>query len=193
MNESATVSLGVPLGQYTGRGLDLPISLSYSSNIWRIEQLKKIHYQGIPQSVTQAIYAEHSVAGWKSALDLPKIEFPKQTDTYNNKAQPYPSNTWNGCFGYRIARLYIHMPDGSTHELRKSDQPYYSDTIDMWGTFYAVDGSRMRYDSTGVDTGTLYLPNGTRYVLGHPLSTITDPNGNSQDSSTRIRGSGRTC
>lgn len=180
VNESATLSLAVPIGRYKGRGLDLPISLSYSSNVWRIEQLNKIHYYGVPQSVTQAIYAEHSVAGWTSTLDLPKVEFPKQTDTYDYKARPYPSNTWNGCFGYRIARLYIHMPDGSTHEFRESDQPYYSDTIDTVGTFYAVDGSRMRYDSTGADTGTLYLPDGTRYVLGHPISSIIDRNGNTQ-------------
>jgi len=180
VNESATLSLGVPIGRYKGRGLDLPIALSYSSNVWRIEQVNKIHYYDVPQSVTQAIYAEHSVAGWKSTLDLPKVEFPKQTDTYDYKARPYPSGTWNGCFGYRIARLYIHMPDGSTHEFRKSDLPYYSDTIDTVGTFYAVDGSRMRYDSTSVDTGTLYLPDGTRYVLGHPTSSIIDRNGNTQ-------------
>jgi RHS repeat-associated protein len=180
VNESATLSLGVPIGRYKGRGLDLPISLSYSSSVWRIEHVNKIQYYGIPESVTQAIYAEHSVAGWKSSLDLPKVEFPKQTDTYDYKARPYPSATWNGCFGYRIARLYIHMPDGSTHEFRKSDQPYYSDTIDTVGTFYAVDGSRMRYDSTGVDTGTLFLPDGTRYVLGHPTSSIIDRNGNTQ-------------
>ncbi|HSS22508.1 MAG TPA: RHS repeat-associated core domain-containing protein [Pyrinomonadaceae bacterium] len=180
VNQSATLSLEVPLGNYKGRGLDLPVSLSYSSSVWRIEQLNKIHYDGVPQSVTQAIYAEHSVAGWTSTLNLPKVEFPKQTDTYDYRARQYPSNTWNGCFGYRIARLFIHMPDGSTHEFRESDQPYYSDTIDMWGTFYAVDGSRMRYDSTGVDTGTLYLPDGTRYVLGHPSSSIIDANGNTQ-------------
>ncbi len=186
VNESAALSLGVPLGRYKGRGLDLPISLSYSSQAWRIEHLGKIrNYELSPpfyvvQSVTQAIYAEHSVAGWKSTLDLPKVEFPKQSDAYDYRAQPYPSGTWQGCFGYRIARLYIHMPDGSTHEFRKSDLPYYSNNIDKIGTFYAVDGSRMRYDSTGADTGTLYLPDGTRYVLGHPTSSVIDRNGNTQ-------------
>lgn len=180
VNESASLSVGVPLRIYKGRGLDLPISLSYSSNLWRIEQLNKINNGTTLQSVTQAIYAEHTIAGWSSTLDLPKIEFPKQTDTYDFKARAYPSSTFNGCFGYRIARLFVHMPDGSTHELRKTDLPYYSNTIDMIGTFYAVDGSRLRYDSTGVDTGTLYLPDGTRYILGHPTSYLIDRNGNTQ-------------
>lgn len=56
----------------------------------------------------------------------------------------------------------------------------YLGSVDTSGTFYAVDGSRMRYDSTGTDTGTLYLPDGTKYVLGHPTSSITDRNGNTQ-------------
>jgi RHS repeat-associated protein len=187
VNESAALSLGVPLGSYKGRGLNLPISLSYSSSLWRIEQLGKISNGTNLQSVTQAIYAEHSAAGWKSTLDLPKIEFPKQSDSYDYRGKPYPSPTWNGCFGYRIARVYIHMPDGSTHELRQSDLAYYSNTISTTGTFYAVDGSRMRYDSTSADTGTLYLPDGTRYVLGHPTSYLIDRNGNTQtfDETTR--------
>lgn len=187
VKEGATVSLGVPIRSYKGRGLDLPISLSYSSNLWRLDQLNKIRVDSVVHPVTQAIYAEHSVAGWKSTLDLPTVEFPKQTDSYDYRARPYPSSIFNGCFGYRIARLYLHMPDGSKHEFRKSDQPYHSTTIDMVGTFYAVDSSRMRYDSTGPDTGTLYLPDGTRYVLGHPISSIIDRNGNTQtfDETTR--------
>jgi RHS repeat-associated protein len=186
VNESATLSLAVPIGKYKGRGLDLPISLSYSSNLWRIEHVNKVrNYEMAPpyyvvQSVAQAIYAEHSAAGWKSTLDLPKVEFPKQTDAYDYKAKPYPSATQYGCYGYRISRLYVHMPDGSTHEFRESDQPYYSNDIDEIGTFYAVDSSRMRFDSTGSGTGTLYLPDGTRYVLGHPTSSIIDRNGNTQ-------------
>lgn len=190
INDSAMLSLTVPLGKLKGRELDLPISLSYSSMVWRIDQLGKIANLDLSatQSVTQAIYAEHSISGWKSTLDLPKIEFPKQSDTYDYRAKPYPTSTlFNGCFGYRIPRVYIHMPDGSTHEMRKSDSPYLSLSIDMLGTFYAVDGSRLRYDSTGVDTGTLYMPDGTRYVLGHPTSSIIDRNGNTQtfDENTR--------
>ena len=55
--------------------------------------------------------------------------------------------------------------------------------IDMVGTFYAVDGSRMRYDSTGQNTGTLYLPDGTRYILG----TSTVPMHRSQRQHAELR------
>jgi RHS repeat-associated protein len=179
VNESATVSLGVPLGNYPGRGINLPIGLIYSSTVWRIDHLRSVrNYNVAPpyyvsQSVTQALYAEYSKAGWKSSLDLPQIEWPKTDEIYDYKGRPAVTG-----FNYRTARVTIHMPDGSTHELRKSDTFYISGSVDKSGTFYSVDGSRMRYDSSGVDTGTLYMPDGTRYVLGHPASQIIDRNGN---------------
>ena len=181
-NDGAAVSLSVPLATYPGRGLNLPVSLSYSSSVWRLDHLASVknfivapppYY--VKQSVTQALYAEHSKAGWKSGLDLPQIEWPKIDEIYSYKGQPATC-----CWDYRIARVTIHMPDGSSHNLRKSDRFYNSSSVDMTGTFYAVDGSRMRYDSTGVDTGTLFMPDGTRYVLGHPTSYLIDRNGNTQ-------------
>jgi RHS repeat-associated protein len=187
VNESATLSLGVPLGNYPGRGLDLPVSLSYSSSVWRLDHINTVknyntvyNPQYVTQSVTQAIYSEYSTAGWNSSFDLPKIEFPKTTDTYvyNGKASIIAVSP--GCDGYRIAKVIIHMPDGSSHELRKSDVPNQLGYVDMSGTFYATDGSRMRFDGTGADTGTLYMADGTRYVLGHPSSQIIDRNGNTQ-------------
>jgi hypothetical protein len=74
-------------------------------------------------------------------------------EIYDYKGQPATC-----CFDYRIARVTIHMPDGSQHALRKSDHFYNGSYIDMHGTFYAVDGSRMRYDSTGVDTELCSCP-----------------------------------
>jgi RHS repeat-associated protein len=80
------------------------------------------------------------------------------------------------------------MPGGGTYELRRSDQVYQDNgTVSTTGTFYAVDGSRVRYDSTGPATGTLYMPDGTRYVLNNGSGQIIDRNGNtvSFDGSTR--------
>ena len=42
VNDSATVSVGVPLGTYKGRGIDLPVSLSYSSSVWRLQHHAKM-------------------------------------------------------------------------------------------------------------------------------------------------------
>lgn len=188
VSDSAIVSLGVPLGNYPGRGLDLPVSLSYSSTVWRIEHVNEVQntvaYPGysIKQSTAQAIYGEHSTSGWKSTLELPQIEFPKLDEIYDYKGKPSSYG-----YNYRIAKVFIHMPDGSTHELRKGDGFYNSNSIDMVGTFYAVDSSRMRYDSTGADTGTLYMSDGTKYILGHPTSSIIDRNGNTQTYSETTR------
>jgi RHS repeat-associated protein len=173
VSDSAVMSVEVPLGNYEGRGIDLPVSLSYSSALWNIEYLGKVYVGGTGQSVVEAIFAKNSTSGWKSGLDLPVIEFSKQHDVYNFKGQ-----AGGQCNIYRIRKVIIYMPDGSTHELRKDDTPR-PEPIDMTGTFYAVDGSRMRFEANGTpDTGTIYMPDGTRYVLGHPTSQIIDRHGN---------------
>jgi RHS repeat-associated protein len=192
VSDSAVFSMDVPLMNYKGRGIDLPVSLSYSSSTWSIEHINVVNnynhgYTGLPansyikQSTAEAIYSKYSTSGWKSSLDLPKIEWPKSTDMYDYKAKATVISSWpGGCSSYRISKVFIHMPDGSTHELRESDDPY-TGAVDMSGTFYAVDGSRIRFDATGSDTGTIYMPDGKRYVLGHPTSTIYDSNGNHID------------
>lgn len=191
VNESAQMSLGVPIMSYKGRGIDLPVSLNYSANVWNIEHLGTVHpISGITQSVTQAIFSKDAVAGWKSSLALPIIEWPKWETAYDykGKAVSYPQPS---CFNFRIREVYIHMPDGSTHALRKSDLPFNNSSgpgsVDMSGTFYAIDGSRMRFDATGANTGTIYTPDGTRYVLGNPYSSIIDRHGNTitYDANTR--------
>ena len=190
VNDGAGVSLSVPLATYPGRGLDLPVNLSYSSSVWRVDHMRSVrNYIVTPppyymkQSVTQALFAEHSKAGWKSGLDLPQIEWPKFDEVYDYKGKPATC-----CFfDYRIAHVTIHMPDGSSHQFRKSDHFFNGSYIDVLCTFYAVDGSRMRYDSTGLDTGTLFMADGTRYVLGHPTSYLIDRNGNSQSYNENAR------
>jgi hypothetical protein len=174
------VTVNVPLANYPGRGIDLPVKLTYSSQVWRVGYISSpydnVWGYNVARAVTEAIYAEHSTAGWTTSLDIPKIEWPGANDFYAYSGQP---NYSGSAYTYRIAKVYIHMPDGSTHELRKSDQPYQSSGwIDTTGTFYAVDGSRMRYDSTGASTGTLYLPDGTRYVLNGSGAQYIDRQGN---------------
>lgn len=169
-NKTANVvSLEVPLGSYPGRGVNLPITLHYSSSgLWWVGFLNtayaNVNGYSYRRSVTAAIYAEHSTAGWTTTLNVPQIEWPKLTDRHKWSGEP--TVDYLAGYTYRIARVWIHMPDGSTHELRKSDQVYADNgVIVMSGNFYAVDGSRMRYNSTGATTGTLYLADGTRYIL----------------------------
>lgn len=176
---SHVVELQVPLADYPGRGTSLPVKLTYSSQgLWRLGFINSIQFGSVWRSATEAIYAEHSTAGWSTSLDVPTIEWPRQNDVYWSDGKAYTRGTVPGST-YRVAQLFIHMPNGATHEMRKQDA-VYADTgvISMTGTFYAVDSSRMRYDSTGQNTGTLYLPDGTRYILGTSTVQRIDRNGN---------------
>ena len=174
------VALQIPLADYPGRGASLPVSLNYSSSgLWRIGFINSVPMgSSVWRAVTEAIYAEHSTAGWTTSLDVPKVEWPRQNDIYWYTGKSYPKGTVSP-FTFRVAQLYIHMPDGTSYEMRKQDAVYAdSGVIDMVGTFYSVDGSRMRYDSSGQNTGILYLPDGTRYILGTTTVQQIDRNGN---------------
>ena len=67
-----TMSLQVPLGNYPGRGVSLPINLNYSSKVWRLGFIRSIHYDYAgTNSVAEAIYSEFATAGWTTSLDVP--------------------------------------------------------------------------------------------------------------------------
>lgn len=179
----------VPLGSYPGRGaVSVSVTLAYSSRIWRIGPVNSINNNLFTkfQTITEAIYSENSVAGWKSSIDLPIIEWPRNEDTYYYTGKPFCDVCGSNLRQFRVARVFVNMPDGAKHELRKSDQPYEG-PVDMVGTFYAVDGSRLRYDSTGQNTGTLFLPDGTRFQLNGSTAKYIDRNGNTlnYDNATR--------
>jgi RHS repeat-associated protein len=177
-----TMSLQVPLGSYPGRGVSLPINLNYSSKVWRLGFIGRIYYNSAGHnSLAEAIYSEYAMAGWTTSLDVPLVEWPKQNDCYYQSGKAYTLGTQVG-FTFRVAQVFIHMPDGSTHTLRRDDQ-IVADTgsVPMTGTFWAVDGSRMRYDSSGATTGTLFLADGTRYEFTGDADGTTryiDRNGN---------------
>jgi hypothetical protein len=80
----------------------------------------------------------------------------------------------------------VWMPDGSGHELRASDQPR-SFTAPLPDDYYAVDGSRMRYQRS---TGTLFLQDGSRVVGGQHIdrngNTLTAVTGGLQDTLGRV-------
>ena len=70
---SLAMQLQIPLGKYAGRdGNDLPITLYYSSKLWRI-QFQVSETIGGPggdiDSTYLAKYAESSASGWTSSLD----------------------------------------------------------------------------------------------------------------------------
>ncbi|HEV2861442.1 MAG TPA: RHS repeat-associated core domain-containing protein [Pyrinomonadaceae bacterium] len=165
----------IPVASHPGRGAaGLPVTLNYSSRVWRVGHLSTIVNNFNFQTIAEAIYAEHSASGWKTTLDLPTVEWPKEDDLYYASGRPFCNACQSASRRFRVARVFIHMPDGATHELRQSDQPYEGAMIKT-GDFFAVDGSRLRYDAT---SGTLYLTDGSRYVLGAVKPQFIDRNGN---------------
>jgi RHS repeat-associated protein len=171
----------LPIAVYPGRaGLDVPVTVSYSSKVWRIayQGYNPGSYgsDGVPvgdgYTILTAMYGEYSRAGWTGSLSFPVIDTWSSNDTYDQSGGPTPSNGAcpNGC--YSVDRILARMPDGSAHELRSGDQPvaYNGTTPD---DYYAVDGSRMRYQRS---TGTLFMPDGSRYLIGS--AQYVDRNGN---------------
>ena len=174
------LSFEIPLGAYAGRaGSNVPVTLSYTSKVWNVE------FQGYnggtnppappmqPFTIVVARYAKHSIAGWTSSIGMPIVEdAPNHQHLFNQLGEPKIGNV---CLlqCWAVNRLMIWMPDGSGHELRASDQPRLVGQDPVPDNFYSVDESRMRYQ---VSTGTLFLPDGSRYLLNS--GQYIDRNGN---------------
>ncbi|HKO42308.1 MAG TPA: RHS repeat-associated core domain-containing protein [Pyrinomonadaceae bacterium] len=169
-------TIQIPIIHYPGRGASLPVTLNYSSKVWRLGHLGTVNDLSWYTTISEAIYAEHSSSGWKTSLDLPIVEWPKEEDRYYYTGKQFCLSCSSGARRFRVARVFIIMPDGSKHELRESDQPYEG-TLRVAGVFYAADGSRLRYDSINATTGTLYMPDGSRYEIDADPRFI-DRNGN---------------
>jgi len=170
---SGALQFQITLGNYPGRaGAGLPIVLNYSSKLWRLEHIST--FGGCDQwgycypqvSDYEAYFAESSAAGWTSNLDWfiwPSGASPIQT--YDSLGRPADNmGQW------QAARMFVRLPDGSKHELRRDDS--YWSGYQPSGIYYAVDGSRLRYHT---DTQTLWLPDGSRYVGS---TQYIDRNGN---------------
>jgi RHS repeat-associated protein len=168
---SLGMNIQIPLGSYPGRGgLDMPITLNYSSKVWSVVTLPEVDlgegHPNIPEML-RARYAVNSMAGWTTNLGIPTVEFTGRDQVYNSSA--FPCVGCSSTIYFYILRIYVHMPGGGTVELRISDLPISTHSApseaDFAGTYYAVDGSRMRYETA---TKTLFLPDGSRYILGDP-------------------------
>jgi len=173
------ISFEIPLGSYAGRaGLNMPVTLSYTSKVWDVQ------FQGYasgppppfqggfqPFTIVTSNYARHSFSGWTSTIGLPSVDFTPSNHVYDMNGFPKMSgNCTEPC--YLLDRITVWMPDGSGHEMRATDQPRLVNTVAP-DNYYAVDETRMRYQAS---TGTLFLADGSRYVIG--AGQYIDRNGN---------------
>jgi hypothetical protein len=112
------MSIQVPLASYPGRGGALPVTLRYASKQWRLSFLDTFQTT-ITKNRNEGKWAEDSVAGWTTSLDLPKVIVPP-----SNYRGPYtgigdPICTAPSCNPpppptepiIYINRLLLQMPD----------------------------------------------------------------------------------
>ncbi|HMM78707.1 MAG TPA: RHS repeat-associated core domain-containing protein [Pyrinomonadaceae bacterium] len=192
----------LPLGSYAGRGINVPISISYSSKQWRMESAGSID-GGIVTGGCRTLYhprfSERSASGWTTSLATPYIEYTDLDNFYDDKGFPYdfglcvyaPPPTSNSYSWVR--RLTIHLPSGESHELRADDVVheysasstcppsggYSCDPETKWlqsnwnATYYAVDGSNIRYvENSNTNTYVLYMPDGSKYEFDNARGSV---------------------
>ncbi|MDQ3748275.1 MAG: hypothetical protein M3367_04540 [Acidobacteriota bacterium] len=166
------LEMDIPLGAYPGRGINVPVSISYSSKVWRMDFQSSEPVTPGCTSVWDPKYSEDSASGWTSSMGAAYIEYTGEDNIYD---ATYGHPISDACdpqnpvttYAY-FKRIQIHLPSGESHELRASDTPTtYSSTDpnyvkDMAGTYYSTDGSKLKYVENGA-TKRLYLPNGSYY------------------------------
>jgi RHS repeat-associated protein len=176
------LEIQIPFANYAGRaGFNVPIAVSYSSKVHRMkyEAFNPGHYSSSGQpfgdgyTLVSDRFAEYSSAGWTTSVGFPVQDLTAQGEKYNMFGQAVGAD--GQCQGtcLTIDRILFRMPDGSTHELRSSDQPR-SPSDPILDNYYSVDGARMRYQSS---TQTLFMADGSRYILGASPKYV-DRNGN---------------
>ncbi len=145
------MSFSVTLGGYPGRGVSLPVTMNYSSKVWRMR------YNGTFQSPLGTIYThnvpefgEKSVAGWTTTLDEPYIEYTPQA--YDVEGNPQCTDCEGYQSAYWIERVIVHLPGGMTHELRRGSdvavlRQNYEGAPPLSGVYVATDGSRLKFDA----------------------------------------------
>ncbi len=73
---------------------------------------------------------------------------------------------------FKVKRLRLQMPDGSTQEFRKDDMVYDCNTVSCppdEGVYLSVNGAGLRLvmgtEANATGQSTLYMPDGSRYVF----------------------------
>src|ERR1044072_482577 len=180
------VEFELTLSNYPGRGgLAFPVTLNYSSKVWRLAyesytppvQISPDGQMSEDSTKVAAIYS----GGWTSNVGVPVITHDEEANRYSQFGQSLPDTTnCDQVQCYRIDRMMIRMPDNAVHELRSSDQPCqvgngFSLPNPAPDNLYAVDGSGLRFQRS---TQTLFLPDGSRYIISNTAPTYIDRNGN---------------
>jgi subtilisin len=176
----------IKLGEFPGRGTNIPISFDYSSKVWEILFSSTYTFEFAFFTESFPSYAEKSISGWTfnmGVLGVPELDTRGNLAKYDIKGEPLGNTT----HGVHISRIAFRMPDGSTRELRKSDIPATAEVPNVSGTYVAADDPRLKYDA---DNRVLYMPDGSRYTFnccpdGVEYVQFIDRNGNVMNFNSR--------
>lgn len=195
------MELSIPIGGYPGRGGNgLPVAFNYSSKVWQMHYLYSWGSWNGSKSDTKPMYAKRTAAGWTSNLGTPRIDWHFQMYRSFVEGSLYDGEPFDIVTSeepdpnppsypiYYVKRMFVVMPDGSSHEFRKDDAAHnYGNASspggpglpDQMGTYLSVDGSRMRLERSETQT-ILFMPDGSRYLFGTGITATTfiDRNGN---------------
>ncbi len=178
----------LPLGNYPGRGISVPITLSYSSKLWHMDYVSSsVSNTGNCFSLSVATFGDQSASGWTTSLRIPYIEY--KNEPYDVEGNVYRDDVDLACnprgggtsFIQRyVKRILLHLPSGETHELRATDT--IQGTASFEGTFYSVDSSNIVYvQDTANNIFRAKMPDGSYYDFNgttHLGTRYTDRNGN---------------
>ncbi len=178
------MELTIPVGGYPGRnGTSLPVAFIYSSKVWEMKHLASWESPilGVKTGVGPT-FGKRSAAGWTSTLGTAAIDYkftwyregdPNLGDSYPGVM--YAPELWQedpSVLIYYVKRLQVTLPDGSSHEFLTYDPPINCgtinggcDNINRSGTYYSVDGTKMRLEVSDTNPTILFLPNGDRYIF----------------------------
>ena len=181
------------LGGYPGRGINVPISISYSSKVWRMQYSEIVPRNNNAEGCNSLYYpwfAEDSAAGWTTSLAVPYIEYTGKETIYNSQGFPVADSSCDfgapppASYYHLVRRLVIHLPSGETHELRADAGStvsfLYNQTppTNIWNaTFYAADGSNIKYiEDANTNTFKLLMPDGSVYNFANSFSVLNNKN-----------------
>lgn len=184
---SLGMNFTIQLRTYPGRQISVPVNLVYSSKVWDLEFIQSEWDPSRSWNISDI--RPNYKSGWSIPAQAPRFE--KSERSYNSSGSPVDilnTDLWSMYDSYwKVARITLYMPDGSTHELTKD----FSATEFQWGSgsnpnlwtgdFYSADGTGLRYN---FGDKSLYMPDGSRYTHATNATTFNkfiDKHGNTID------------
>lgn len=189
------MEFSLPLGAYPGRGLSVPLGISYSSKAWQLAYTKSypsntgFNGQSIPtpedwfcRAYYATIFGDKTASRWTTSVSTPAIEYNGEDHIFSGKGFPLSSNYCyaagdNDLYNAWVIRITVHLPGGESHELRAQDDPiaYLANTQNYqynWnGVFYATDGSNIKYQEDSANgIYKLWMPDGSYYEFASTRS-----------------------